>query len=52
MEFKLGLMEPVMKGTGKTIKLMVKESSGMLMEMFLKENGLKTKLMVTVCIRT
>jgi len=39
MEYKLGLMVLDMKENGKIIKLVVKESFGMLMEIFLKVNG-------------
>ena len=45
MGSKHGQMEPAMKVIGKIIKLMVKESSGMLMEMSLKENGKMIKQM-------
>ena len=39
MESKFGLMGPVMKGTGKKIKLMAKGPFGMLMGMFTQESG-------------
>jgi hypothetical protein len=45
MAFRLGQMEQDTKDIGKTIKLMEGESSGMLMEMFLKVNGLMIRLM-------
>jgi len=45
MEYKFGKMELNTKETGDSIKHVVKESFGMLMETFLKVNGLMTKLM-------
>ena len=45
MEFKYGQMEPSILVFGKKIKLMVKDSSFMLMEMFMKVSGLRTKHM-------
>ena len=50
MESKFGQMEPDMKENGKRIKLMVRENSGMLMEMSLMENGWTTKPMDMGCI--
>jgi hypothetical protein len=47
MVFKSGQMGPSMKDTGKTIKHTEKESSGILMEMYLTGNGVMTKLMGT-----
>ena len=44
MEFKYGQMEPSILVFGKKIKLMVKDSSFMLMEMFMKVIGLMTRL--------
>lgn len=45
MEFKFGLTEQGMKDTGNKIKLVEKESFGMLMEMFLKVSGKMIKQM-------
>jgi hypothetical protein len=45
MESRFGQMELSMRVTGKTIKLMAEDSSGMQMEMCLMENGKKTKHM-------
>ena len=39
MEYKFGKTEPNMKVTGDLIRHVVKESSGMLMETFLKVSG-------------
>ena len=41
---KYGQMVLAMKVSGVTIKQMAKESSGMLMEIFMKENGRMTRL--------
>lgn len=51
-EFKYGQMALDMKAIGKIIKLVAKESSGMQMEMSLKENGKMTRPMVmgSMCI--
>ena len=46
MGFKCGLMELGMRVTGRIIRHVGKESFGMLMEMFSKENGRMIKLMV------
>jgi hypothetical protein len=43
MEHKCGLMEAGMKDIGVMIRLMGKENWFMLMEMFMKGNGLTTK---------
>ena len=48
--YKSGLMVLSMKAVGDGIKPMEKESSGMLMAMFLMENGRKIKLTVLVLI--
>jgi len=40
-----GQMVPNMKGSGKIIKLMDKEHSGMSMEINMRDNGKETKLM-------
>ena len=50
MEFKYGPMVQGMRDSGRGIKLMVKEPSGMSMEMCLKANGEKIRLMVMVYI--
>jgi hypothetical protein len=39
MDINYGLMVPNMKGTGKMIKLMVKENWCIQMETFMKESG-------------
>ena len=44
---KFGLMEPSMKVSGDRIKQMVPVNSGMLMEMFTRDNGRMTKQMDT-----
>lgn len=51
-EFRSGLMEHAMKENGKRIRLMEKESSGMLMAMSSMENGWTIKLMGMGCIHT
>ena len=45
MVFKYGLMVLDMKAIGNIIKLVEKENSGMLMVMYLKDNGKMIKLM-------
>jgi hypothetical protein len=50
MAFKYGQMEPDTRENGRRIKLMVKENSGMLMEMYLMENGWMIKLMAMAFI--
>jgi hypothetical protein len=45
MEHRYGQMEQSMKVNGRMIKHMVKESSGILMVIYLKENGSLTRLM-------
>lgn len=47
LEYKFGLMELNMKDIGKIIRLMGKESFGMLMETFLMVNGKMIRHMVT-----
>lgn len=51
-EPRCGQMVLNMKESGETTKQMEKESFGMLMEMFMKENGLMIKLMgrVNMCM--
>lgn len=49
-EFKLGLMVLDMKEIGKTTKRMVRENSGMLMEISSKGNGKMIKQMDMVFI--
>lgn len=44
-ESNLGLMGHVMKDNGRMIKVAVGESYSMLMEMYMKVNGLMIKLM-------
>jgi hypothetical protein len=46
MEFKYGLMEPDMKGSGSKTRLVERESFGMSMEMFSMDNGKTTRQMV------
>ena len=50
MGHKHGLMMLDMRGNGKTIKLMEKGSSGMLMEIYSMVSGLMTRPMVKVYI--
>ena len=52
MESKYGQMGPDMRGTGSTIRHVVRASSGMLMGMSLKENGKTIRLMAmgSMCI--
>lgn len=52
MEFKCGLMVLGMKVIGNSIKLVAKESSGMLTGMSLKVNGkmIRQTVMVFMCI--
>lgn len=47
-----GPMEQDMKVNGKTIKLVVRGNFGMLMVIFMKDNGKMIKLMVLVFIST
>lgn len=50
MESKYGQMELDMKGTGDRIRLVEKESSGTLMETFLKDSGKTTRQTDMGCI--
>ena len=50
MECKFGLMGLGTKGTGDTIKPVVKGNSGMQMVMSLKESGKMTRQMGMVCM--
>ena len=54
MAFKFGKMVLSTKETGCSIKLVVRENSGMLMEIFSKDNGKMTKptAMEFIYIRT
>lgn len=47
-ELKFGQMEQDMKAFGRKIRLMAKESSGMLMGMYLRESGKTIRLMALV----